>query len=188
MLRLHEDGLRRNPGLEGEIMTRPSHAQPRRGGNPPGCQTRDLPTCRHADLAQVAKSRQTAPALNQKELNLVTIRGSLIQIVTTSIAGYLLHLFTKLAISSFHLSRDYRERFQLTSVFLALLNDGIVKCDDKIKQIVMQSLFGRSDTGLLKGKHSYAIPEVSDLLKYNNTWTSKQLRHPYASARDLTNC
>ena len=37
-------------------MTRPSHARPRRGGNPPGCQTRDLPTCRPADLAQVAKS------------------------------------------------------------------------------------------------------------------------------------
>lgn len=106
---------------------------------------------------------------NQKELNLVTIRGSLILIVMTSIAGYLLHLFTKLAISSFHLSRDYRERFQLTRVFLALLNDGDVKWDDKVKQIVMQSLFSRSDTGLLKGEHSFAMPGVSDLLKSNNT-------------------
>ena len=43
---------------------------------------------------------------NQTELNLMTIRGSLILIVLTSIAGYLLHLFTKLAISCFHLSRD----------------------------------------------------------------------------------
>lgn len=102
---------------------------------------------------------------NQTELNLMTIRGSLILIVLTSIAGYLLHLFTKLAISCFHLSRDYRERFQLTNVFLALLRDGDVKCDDQVKQIVMQSLFSRSDTGLLKGEHSFMMPGVSDMLK-----------------------
>lgn len=109
------------------------------------------------------------PLFNQKELNLTTIRGSLILIVMTSIAGYLLHLFTKLAISSFHLSRDYRERFQLTNVFLALLHEGDVECDDQVKKIVMQALFSRSDTGLLKGEHSFAMPGVPDLLKSNNT-------------------
>jgi hypothetical protein len=98
-------------------------------------------------------------------LNLKTIRGSLILIVMTSIAGYLIHLFTKLSISSFHLSRDYRERFQLTNVFLALLRDGDVKCDDQVKQIVMQALFSRSDTGLLKGEHSFKMPGVSEMLK-----------------------
>lgn len=102
---------------------------------------------------------------NQTKLNLMTIRGSLILIVLTSIAGYLLHLFTKLAISCFHLSRDYRERFQLTNVFLALLRDGDVKCDDQVKQIVMQALFSRSDTGLLKGEHSFMMPGVPEVLK-----------------------
>ena len=102
---------------------------------------------------------------NQTQLNLMTIRGSLILIVLTSIAGYLLHLFTKLAISCFHLSRDYRERFQLTNVFLALLRDGDVECDDQVTRIVMQSLFSRSDTGLLKGEHSFSMPGVSDMLK-----------------------
>jgi hypothetical protein len=75
-----------------------------------------------------------------------------------------LHLFTKLAISCFHLSRDYRERFQLTNVFLALLREGDVKCDDQVKQIVMQALFSRSDTGLLKGEHSFKMPRVTDLV------------------------
>ncbi len=107
----------------------------------------------------------TIVILNENKLSLSTIRASLILIAATSMAGYLLHLFTKLAISCFHLSRDYRERFQLTNVFLALLREGDVNCDDQVKQIVMQALFSRSDTGLLKGDHSFKMPGVSEMLK-----------------------
>ena len=114
-------------------------------------------------LSNILLDIDAIPLFNQTELSLKTIRGSLILIVMTSIAGYLIHLFTKLSISSFHLSRDYRERFQLTNVFLALLHDGDVKCDDQVKQIVMQALFSRSDTGLLKGEHSFKMPGVADL-------------------------
>ena len=116
-------------------------------------------------LLNILLDIDTIALLNQTELNLKTIRGSLILIVLTSIAGYLIHLFTKLSISSFHLSRDYRERFQLTNVFLAFLRDGDVKCDDQVKQIVMQALFSRSDTGLLKGEHSFKMPGVADLVR-----------------------
>ena len=107
----------------------------------------------------------TIVIFNENKLSLSTIRASLILIAATSMAGYLLHLCTKLAISCFHLSRDYRERFQLTNVFLALLRDGDVKCDDQVKQIVMQALFSRSDTGLLKGEHSFKMPSVADLVR-----------------------
>lgn len=107
----------------------------------------------------------TIVIFNECKLSLSTIRASLILIAATSMAGYLLHLFTRLAISCFHLSRDYRERFQLTNVFLALLQDGDVKCDDQVKQIVMQALFSRSDTGLLKGEHSFMMPGVPEVLK-----------------------
>lgn len=116
-------------------------------------------------LSKILFNIDTITLFNQTEVNLKTIRGSLILIVMTSIAGYLIHLFTKLSISSFHLSRDYRERFQLTNVFLALLRDGDVKCDDQVKQIVMQALFSRSDTGLLKGEHSFKMPGVADLVR-----------------------
>lgn len=124
-----------------------------------------LGTCVITCLLNILFDVDFITLFNQTELNLKTIRGNLILIVITSIAGYLLHLFTKLAISCFHLSRDYRGRFQLTNVFLALLRDGDVKCDDQVKQIVMQSLFSRSDTGLLKGEHSFKMPGVSDMLK-----------------------
>ena len=107
----------------------------------------------------------TIVIFNENKLSLSTIRASLILIAATPMAGHLLHLFTKLAISCFHLSRDYRERFQLTNVFLALLREGDVNCDDQVKQIVMQALFSRSDTGLLKGDHSFKMPGISEMLK-----------------------
>ena len=127
-----------------------------------------LGTCVITWLLNVLLDSDVITLLNQTELNFKTIRGSLILIVMTSVAGYLLHLFTRLSISSFHLSRDYRERFQLMNVFLALLRDGDVKCDDQVKQIVMRSIFSRSDTGLLKGEHGFKIPAVSDVLRSSN--------------------
>ena len=101
---------------------------------------------------------------NYEKMNLPAIRGCLMLIVMTSVAGYLLHVFTKLAMSSFHLARDYRERFQLTRVYLALMKSGDIKGDQQSKTIVMQSLFSRSDTGLLKGDNAMKLPSVSDLV------------------------
>jgi hypothetical protein len=118
-----------------------------------------------AALIWLLVQADTIVIFNEDKLSLSTIRASLILIAATSMAGYLLHLFTKLAISCFYLSRDYRERFQLTNVFLAFLRDGDVKCDDQVKQIVMQALFSRSDTGLLKGEHSFKMPGVADLMR-----------------------
>lgn len=103
------------------------------------------------------------PLFNYEKMNLPAIRGCLMLIVMTSVVGYLLHVFTKLAMSSFHLARDYRERFQLTRVYLALIKSGDIKGDQPSKTIVMQSLFSRSDTGLLKGDNSMKLPSVSDL-------------------------
>lgn len=127
-----------------------------------------LGTCVVICMLNILLDADVITLFNQKELNFTTIRGSLILIVMTSVLGYLLHLFTKLAISCFHLSRDYRERFQLTNVFLALLRDGDVECDDQVTQIVMQALFSRSDTGLLKGEHSFKMPSIVDVMKSNN--------------------
>jgi len=108
------------------------------------------------------------PLFNHTSFDAATIRASLIFIVLMSIAGYLLHLFTRIAISSFHLSRDYRERFQLTRVYLALIKNGDMKNDDTTRQIVLQSLFSRSDTGLLKGDHPLTMPvAVGDVIKGN---------------------
>ncbi len=68
----------------------------------------------------------------------------------------LLRLFVKLAISAFHLSRDANERLQLTHQYLALLKANVL--DEKHRVIILQSLFSRADTGLLKGDSSPTFP------------------------------
>ena len=108
------------------------------------------------------------PLLNHVNFDAATVRASLIFVVLTSVAGYLLHLFTRLSISSFHLARDYRERFQLTRVYLALIKDGDIQNDESTRQLILQSIFSRSDTGLLKGDHALTMPvALGEVVKGN---------------------
>jgi len=58
--------------------------------------------------------------------------------------------------SSFHLSRDCQERHTLTYFYLALLKENEIAPEEK--QLIIQSLFSRSDTGLLKDDGSPSMP------------------------------
>lgn len=90
-------------------------------------------------------------------LDSVTIRSTLILTVIVSTAIYLIRLFVKLATSAFHLARDAKERHTLANLYLSLSNE--VKSCDKDREIILQSLFSRADSGLLKGDSSPAFPE-----------------------------
>lgn len=91
-------------------------------------------------------------------------KNSAIFTVALSICIYILRLFVKLATSSFHLSRDAKERNNLSYFYLALKNDGSVS--DKERIIVLNSLFSRADTGLLKGDSSPTMPtSANDVIK-----------------------
>lgn len=84
-----------------------------------------------------------------------------------SIAVYVLRLFVKLATSSFHLSRDAKERNKLAYFYLALIAKGAV--DEKERSIILNALFSRADTGLLKGDSSPAMPtNVTEIIKKLN--------------------
>ena len=109
-------------------------------------------------LMALLMDAECLPLFEHTKFDAATIRASLIFVALMSVAGYLIHLFTRIAISSFHLSRDYRERFQLTRVYLALIKSGGVANDENTRQIVLQSIFSRSDTGLLKGDHALTMP------------------------------
>ena len=60
--------------------------------------------------------------------------------------------------SSFHLARDSDERHTLTYFYLSLLKDENNELDKEEKQLIMQSLFSRADTGLLKEDSSPTMP------------------------------
>lgn len=79
-------------------------------------------------------------------------KNSAIITVITSIAVYMLRLFVKLSTSSFHLASDARERNKLTYFYLALIEKKAVT--EKERAIILNSLFSRADTGMLKGDSS----------------------------------
>ena len=76
-------------------------------------------------------------------------KNSAIVTIVASVAIYILHLFVKLGTSAIHLSRDAKERNKLTYFYLALIEGKAVT--EKERAIILNSLFSRSDTGLLKG-------------------------------------
>lgn len=83
--------------------------------------------------------------------------------VITSVGVYVLRLFVKMATSSFHLARDAKERNKLSYFYLALIEKKAIT--DKERAIVLNSLFSRADTGLLKGDSSPMMSSnVTDLV------------------------
>lgn len=93
-------------------------------------------------------------------------KNSAIITVIMSIAVYILRLFVKMTVSSFHLSRDAKERNKLTYFYLALIEKKAVT--EKERAIILNSLFSRADTGLLKGDSSptmsHNVTELVDAL------------------------
>ncbi len=69
---------------------------------------------------------------------------------------YAIKIFSKLTFSSFHLVRDAEEREQLTYVYLALKKEQSI--DDTERHLIMQSLFSRADSGLLKDDAGPTMP------------------------------
>lgn len=84
------------------------------------------------------------------------IKWSVIFITIVSFLAFLIKTLSKMTFSTFHLSRDAEEREQLTYVFLAMQKEKAV--DPTERHLIMQSLFSRADTGLLKDEGSPTMP------------------------------
>lgn len=99
-----------------------------------------------------------------------SLRNALIFTIITSVCIYLITLFVKLSISAYHLSRDAKERYQMTHVYLSLLNKNAVNEAERIT--ILQSIFSRADTGLLKGDGGPTMPDslsqIFNMFKNNN--------------------
>jgi Family of unknown function (DUF6161) len=84
------------------------------------------------------------------------IKWSVVFITLISFIAFSIRIFSKLTFSSFHLVRDAEEREQLTYVYLALQKDKGV--DQTERHLIMQSLFSRADSGLLKDDSGPTMP------------------------------
>ncbi|MDH4620177.1 DUF6161 domain-containing protein [Brevibacillus sp. AY1] len=106
-----------------------------------------------------------------EQFTINSLKATLLLGLFSSVVIYLIRLFVLLSKSAYHLSRDAKERYQLTFVYLALVKEKGI--DDSERSIILQSLFSRADTGLLKGDSSPTVPEGlwSQIMK--NTGTPK---------------
>lgn len=96
-----------------------------------------------------------------------SIKWSIVLLTFISFLVFLIRTFTKLVFSSFHLSRDAQERKQLTLVYLAMKENNAVTDNDR--SIILQSLFSRADTGLLKEDSSPTMPtSIIEKINKNN--------------------
>ncbi|MDA8241332.1 MAG: DUF6161 domain-containing protein [Nitrospiraceae bacterium] len=93
------------------------------------------------------------------------VKSTLLLAFMASVGIYVVHYLVKMSLSSYHMARDARERFQLTHVYLSLMHEGAVTPEERV--IVLQSIFSRSDTGLIKGDGSPTLPDgvVGGILK-----------------------
>ncbi|GGX33809.1 DUF6161 domain-containing protein [Aquimarina muelleri] len=91
------------------------------------------------------------------------IRWSIVFITFVSFLAFTIRIFSKLTFSSYHLVRDAEEREQLAYVFLALKKEKNI--DPTEQHLIMQSLFSRADSGLLKDDASPTMPGGSMIEK-----------------------
>ena len=92
------------------------------------------------------------------KLQLDTVQGIVLFGTLLAVYAFLIRVLSRLAFSAFHLMRDAEEREQLTYLYLSLINDK--KIDEKSRDIILQALFSRSETGLLTGESAPTMPGV----------------------------
>ena len=92
------------------------------------------------------------------------LKNSAIVTVIAGVAIYVLRIFVKMALSSFHLGRDAKEREQLSYYYLSLIEGKAIT--DRERALIINSLFCRSDTGLLKGESAPTMAtNISDIIE-----------------------
>ncbi len=102
------------------------------------------------------QGRETPVQLN-------TIQGVILFGSLAGVYAFLLRILSRLAFSSFHLMRDAEEREQLAYLYLSLTNEAEI--DKESRDIVLQALFSRSETGLLAQEHGPTMPGASEMLR-----------------------
>lgn len=96
-------------------------------------------------------------------LQLASLQGILLFGTIAALYAFALKSLSRMAFSSFHLMRDAEEREQLTYLYLSLSNEAAV--DEASREIVLQALFSRSETGLLTNEHGPAMPSLATIAK-----------------------
>lgn len=90
------------------------------------------------------------------KLKLNTLQGAILFGSIAAIFTFVVRVLAKVTFSSFHLMRDAEEREQLTYLYLSLTHEAEI--DKESRDIVLQALFSRSETGLLSQEQGPKMP------------------------------
>jgi len=96
-------------------------------------------------------------------LQLASLQGVLLFGTIAALYAFALKSLSRLVFSSFHLMRDAEEREQLTYLYLSLTNEAVI--DEASREIVLQALFSRTETGLLSNEHGPTMPTIANVAK-----------------------
>lgn len=90
------------------------------------------------------------------KLKLNTLQGAILFGSIAAVFTFIVRVLAKVTFSSFHLMRDAEEREQLTYLYLSLTHESEI--DKESRDIVLQALFSRSETGLLSQEQGPKMP------------------------------
>lgn len=96
-------------------------------------------------------------------ISLDSLQGVVLFITVLSIYAFAIKALSKMVFSSYHLQRDAEEREQLTHLYLALTHEKD-DFDSDARNIVLQALFSRADTGLISGDSSPTMPGLHEII------------------------
>ena len=96
-------------------------------------------------------------------LSLASLQGAVLFGSLAAIFAFGVRVLSRMAFSSFHLMRDAEERHQLTHLYLSLTNE--TESDERAREIILQALFSRSETGLLTNESGPSMPGLGDLAR-----------------------
>lgn len=104
--------------------------------------------------------------LNAKNigLELNSLQGAVLFATIVTIYAIAIQATSKMVFSSYHLQRDAEEREQLAYVYLAITHEQ-KEIDAESRKIVLQALFSRADTGLLKDSSPTMPGGLTELIK-----------------------
>ena len=92
-------------------------------------------------------------------VQLDTVQGIILFGTVVAVFAFLVRILSRLTFSSFHLMRDAGEREHLTYLYLSLINEK--EMGESSRNIILQALFSRTETGLLTGDSSPIMPSQS---------------------------
>jgi len=98
--------------------------------------------------------------LTEKITGIQSVQGVVLFTALAAIYAYVLRILARLIFSSFHLMRDAQERKQLTYLYLSLSKEPQAAMDHRSREIVLQALFSRSETGLLSNESGPTMPSL----------------------------